>query len=108
MYFLFWNISTCLPSVNCDPCDSTELLQQPPVTGADLQALALASLPALPETSCGFRPGDTSYQDTLVPEQSLDLGQEFMASQMSDISITLASGIQELPGSERANSMIER
>lgn len=94
--------------MNCDPCDSTELLQQPPVTGANLQALALASLPALPETSCGFRPGDTSYQDTLVPEQSLDLGQEFMASQMSDINITLASGIQELPGSERANSMIER
>ncbi|XP_025765720.1 T-box transcription factor TBX6 [Oreochromis niloticus] len=101
-------LTETLDIVNCDPCDSTELLQQPPATGADLQALALASLPALPETSCGFRPGDTSYQDALVQEQSLDLGQDFMASQMSDISITLASGIQELPGSEKANSMIER
>uniref|UniRef100_A0A3Q0SC31 T-box transcription factor 6 n=1 Tax=Amphilophus citrinellus TaxID=61819 RepID=A0A3Q0SC31_AMPCI len=77
--------------INCDPCDSTELLPQPPASGADLQALALASLPALPDPSCGFRPEETSYQDTLVPEQSLDLSQEFMASQMSDINITLAN-----------------
>lgn len=99
-------------SVNCDPCDSTELLPQPTTTttstGTDLQALALASLPPLADPSCGFRTEEPSYQDTLVPEQPLDLGQAFMASQMSDISISMASGMQDTPGSEVANSIIER
>ncbi|XP_035525747.1 LOW QUALITY PROTEIN: T-box transcription factor TBX6 [Morone saxatilis] len=95
-----------LDIVNCDPCDSTELLSQP--TSTDLQALALASLPQLPDPSCGFRPEEASYQDTLVPDQPLDLGQAFMASQMSDISISMANGMQNAPGSEVANGIIER
>lgn len=98
-------------SVNCDPCDSAELLPQP-ITATpnttDLQALALASLPPLPDPTCGYRPEEASYHDTLVPEQQLDLGQAFMASQMSDIGISMANGMQSTPGSEVANSMIER
>nr|XP_020478969.1 T-box transcription factor TBX6-like [Monopterus albus] len=94
-----------MESVNCDPCDSTELLPQP-TTSTDLQALALASLPPPPNPACDFRPEEASYQDTLVPEQSLDLGQAFMASQMSEISISMTSEMQDT--SEVANSMIER
>ncbi|XP_071319092.1 T-box transcription factor TBX6 [Trachinotus anak] len=104
-------LTETLDIVNCDPCDSTELLPQPTTTtttstataSADLQALALASLPPLPNPSCGYRPEEASYQDT-----PLDLGQAFMASQMSDISISMANGMQETPGSEVANSIIER
>lgn len=101
-------------SVNCDPCDSAEILPQPITTTittadtTDLQALALASLPPLPDPTCGYRPEQASYHDTLVPEQQLDLGQAFMASQMSDIGISMANGMQSTPGSEVANSMIER
>ncbi|XP_047465424.1 T-box transcription factor TBX6 [Mugil cephalus] len=101
-------ITEPLDIVNCDPCDSTELLPQPTADSADLQALALAPLPALPDLSRGFRPEETSYRDTLVPEQSLDLGQAFMASQISDIGITMSSVMQDAAGSEVANSMIER
>ncbi|XP_008300725.1 T-box transcription factor TBX6 [Stegastes partitus] len=101
-------LTETLDIVNCDPCDSTELLQQPTDTNTDLQALALASLPPLSDPSCGFRPEEASYQDTLVPEQPLDLGQAFMASQMTDISITMAGGMQDTAGSEVANNMIER
>lgn len=93
-------------SVNCDPCDSTELLPQPS-GNADLQALTLASLP-LPGPSCEFRPAEASFQDPLVPEQPLDLGQAFMASQMSDIGISMTSGMQDTAGREVANGMIER
>ncbi|XP_040885153.1 T-box transcription factor TBX6 [Toxotes jaculatrix] len=105
-------LTETLDIVNCDPCDSTELLPQPTTTNnttsTDLQALTLASLPPLPDPSCGYRPEEASYQDTLVPEQPLDLGQEFMASQISDISISMANGIQDTPGSEAANGIIER
>ncbi|KAI3365701.1 hypothetical protein L3Q82_010767 [Scortum barcoo] len=108
-------LTETLDIVNCDPCDTTELLPQPittttttGTTAADLQALALASLPPLPDPSCGFRPEEATYEDTLVPEQPLDLGQAFMASQMSDITISMANGMQNTPGSEVANSMIER
>uniref|UniRef100_A0A3Q1FXK2 T-box transcription factor TBX6-like n=1 Tax=Acanthochromis polyacanthus TaxID=80966 RepID=A0A3Q1FXK2_9TELE len=80
----------------------------PSDTNTDLQALALASLPPLPDPSCGFRPDEASYPDALVPEQPLDLGQAFMASQMTDISITMANGMQDTAGSEVANNMIER
>ncbi|XP_036937486.1 T-box transcription factor TBX6 [Acanthopagrus latus] len=104
-------LTETLDIVNCDPCDSAELLPQP-ITATpnttDLQALALASLPPLPDPTCGYRPEEASYHDTLVPEQQLDLGQAFMASQMSDIGISMASGMQSTPGSEVANSMIER
>ena len=96
----------CL-SVNCDPCDS-ELLQQPTATSTDMQALSLASLPPLPDPSCGFSSQEASYQDTLVPDQSLELDQAFMGSRMSEISIKMASGIQETPGNEVANHMIDR
>ncbi|XP_078135752.1 LOW QUALITY PROTEIN: T-box transcription factor TBX6 [Sander vitreus] len=101
-------LTETLDIVNCDPCDSTEQLPQPITTSTDLQALALASLPPLPDPSCGFRPEGASYQDTLVPEQPLDLGQAFMASQMSDIGISMANGMQGTPGSEVANRGIER
>ncbi|XP_076615338.1 LOW QUALITY PROTEIN: T-box transcription factor TBX6 [Chaetodon auriga] len=106
-------LTETLDIVNCDPCDAADLLPQPTTTtttsSTDLQALALASLPPLPDPSCGFRPEEASYQDTLVPEQPLDLGQAFMASQMSDtIGISMADGMQNTPGSEVANSMIER
>lgn len=101
-------------SVNCDPCDSTELLPQPITAAAagvaastDLQALTLASLPPLPDASCGFRPEEGPFQDTLVPEQPLDLDQAFMASQMSDIGISMVSGVQNAPGGQVPNSMIE-
>ncbi|AWP17641.1 putative T-box transcription factor TBX6-like [Scophthalmus maximus] len=100
-------ITETLDIVTCDPCDSADLLPQP-TTGTDLQALALASLPPLPDPSCGYRPEEASYQDTLVPEPPLDLGQAFMASQMSDISLSMASGMQDTAGSEMANSMIDR
>ncbi|KAM9772841.1 T-box transcription factor TBX6 [Syngnathus typhle] len=69
------DMSESVPIGNCDPCDSTQ--HHPNITGADLQALALASLPADP--SCRF-------QDTLVPEQPLDLDEAFMTSQIPDIS----------------------
>uniref|UniRef100_UPI0037E7D8C3 T-box transcription factor TBX6 n=1 Tax=Semicossyphus pulcher TaxID=241346 RepID=UPI0037E7D8C3 len=105
------SMTETLDIVNCDPCDSTELLP-PPITATtsstDLQALALASLPPLPDPSCGFRPEEATYQDSLVPQQPLDLGQAFMASQMSDISLSMANGMQGTPGSEMANNMIER
>lgn len=101
-------------SVNCDPCDSTELLPQPisaatgATTSTDLQALTLASLPPLSDASCGFRPEEgPTFQDTLVPEQPLDLGQAFMASQMSEINISMVSGVQTAPGGQVSNSMIE-
>uniref|UniRef100_A0A3Q1J424 T-box domain-containing protein n=1 Tax=Anabas testudineus TaxID=64144 RepID=A0A3Q1J424_ANATE len=97
-------LTETLDIVNCDPCDSTEILSH----STDLQALALASLPPLPDPSCEFRPDEASYEDTLIPDQPLDLGQAFMASQMSDISISMANGMQDTPGNEVANGMIER
>ncbi|XP_041830368.1 T-box transcription factor TBX6 [Melanotaenia boesemani] len=96
-------LTETLDIVNCDPCDSTELLPQPTTTSTDLQTLALASLP---DPSCGFRPEEASYQDTLVPEQSLDLNQAFMASHMPDI--TMANGMQETPGNDLRNNIIKR
>ncbi|KAM9336204.1 T-box transcription factor TBX6 [Symphorus nematophorus] len=106
-------LTETLDIVNCDPCDSTELLPQPitatsTTSSPELQALALASLPPLPDPSCGFRPDEASYEDTLVPQQPIDLGQAYMATQMSDISISMANGMQNTPGGEVANSMIER
>lgn len=98
-------------TVNCDPCDSTETLPQPSVSSTQttgLQSLDLASLPALPDPSCGYRPVETPYQDALIPEQTLDLGQAFMASQMSDVNMSLTNGMQEAAGSEVADCLIER
>ncbi|KAM4526671.1 T-box transcription factor TBX6 [Fundulus diaphanus] len=93
-------LTETLDTVNCDPCETSE----PTAAGSDLQALTLASLPPLPDSSCGFRPEDASYP---VPEHSLDLGQTFMSSQMSDISVTMANGMQEPQENEPAHSMIE-
>ncbi|KAF7659512.1 hypothetical protein LDENG_00295920 [Lucifuga dentata] len=103
------HLTETLDIVSCDPCDSAELLPQSTVAmaNADLQALALDSLPPLPDPSCGYRPVEASYQDALIPEQSLDLGQAFMASQMPDIGVTIANEMQEAPGSDVANSIIE-
>lgn len=94
--------------MNCDPCDATELLSQPITSNstADLQALALSSLPQLPDPSCGFRPEETPYQDTL-PEEPLHLNQAFMTSQMSDIGMAMASEVQNPPGGEVVNSMMD-
>ncbi|KAM3592117.1 uncharacterized protein V6R79_012781 [Siganus canaliculatus] len=104
------DLTESLDIVNCDPCDSTEVLQQAVTTSStDLQTLTLASLAPLPAPTCGFRPEEAPYQDELVPEQALDIGQAFMASQMSDIGISMASGgMQGTPGSEVADSIIER
>lgn len=95
--------------VNCDPCDGTELLSQPitstsAATNADIQALTLSSLA---DSSCGFRPEESPYQDTLVPEEPLDLNQVFIVSQMSDIGISMAGEVQNSPGNEVANSMMK-
>ncbi|KAK1881011.1 T-box transcription factor TBX6 [Dissostichus eleginoides] len=92
-----------LDIVNCDPCDSTDLQPQQMTSATDLQALALASLPPMPNPSCGFRPEEAPYQASLVQEQPLDLGQAFIASHMSDIGISMANGMQDMPGSEVAN-----
>ncbi|XP_074518895.1 T-box transcription factor TBX6 [Halichoeres trimaculatus] len=105
--------SDSLDIVNCDPDHSTQLLL-PPITtttttpSTDQQALTLASLPPMPDPSCGFRPEDSTYQEGLVPQQSLDLGQGFMTSQMSDIGLSMIDGIQVTARSEIANSMGER
>ncbi|XP_061765419.1 T-box transcription factor TBX6 [Nerophis ophidion] len=109
--------------VNGDPCDSTQLLPHPDttpavsatptadpnITGADLQALTLASLQApLPaDPNCGFTPDETRFQGTLVPEQPLDLGQAFMASQMPDIGLSMSDGMQDATGNEVTNAIIE-
>ncbi|KAM4524095.1 T-box transcription factor TBX6 [Odontesthes bonariensis] len=100
-------LTETLDIVNCDPCDSTELVLQPSSNSTDLQALALASLPPLSDHSTRFRPEEASYKDTLNPEHSLDLNQAFMASQMSDVGINLANGMQETSGNEVANRIIE-
>lgn len=99
-------------SVDCEPCDTTELLSQPiastTTTGTDLQALPLASLHPLPDPSCGFRPEEPSFQDALVPEQPLNLEQAFMASQMSGISMSMTAELQNAAGSEVASGMMDR
>ncbi|KAF3853549.1 hypothetical protein F7725_014237 [Dissostichus mawsoni] len=71
-------------------------------SATDLQALALASLPPMPNPSCGFRPEEAPYQASLVQEQPLDLGQAFIASHMSDIGISMANGMQDMPGNTQA------
>ncbi|KAM4624487.1 T-box transcription factor TBX6 [Polymixia lowei] len=91
------HISETLDIVSCDPCESS-----------GLQALDLASLPPLPEPSCGYSSEVAPYQDTQVPEESLDLDQAFLASQMPDITVSLANGMQDAPGSEVANTIIDR
>lgn len=90
--------------VNCDP---TELLSQPISSSSGTLGLQAPALSSLPGPSCEFRPEETPYQNTLVPEEPLDLNQAFMASQMSDIGMTMASEVQNPPGSEVANSMME-
>lgn len=102
----------CVLSVDCEPCDTTELLSQTiastTTTGTDLQALPLASLHPLPDPSCGFRPDEPSFQDALVPEQPLNLEHAFMASQMSGISMSMTAGLQNTAGSEVASGMMDR
>ncbi|XP_041671608.1 LOW QUALITY PROTEIN: T-box transcription factor TBX6 [Cheilinus undulatus] len=105
-------LAETLDIVNCDPCDSTELLPQQMSTNTssstDLQTLTLSSLPPLPDPSCGFRQDEATYQDTLVPQQPLDLGHAFMESGMSDIGLSMSDGMQDPAGSEMTNTMIER
>ncbi|XP_028331833.1 T-box transcription factor TBX6 [Gouania willdenowi] len=81
-------------TVSCDPCNSTELL-------------ALAPLPTLPDPCCGFRPEDASYEDAMVPQQPLDLHQTFMASQMSDIGMSISNEMQNTAGNQVENSLID-
>ncbi|XP_056157650.1 T-box transcription factor TBX6 [Lampris incognitus] len=92
--------------VSCDPCDPSELLPQTATADpspADLQALVLDSLP-----SCLYRAEDAPYRDPRVPGEPLDPEQAFMTSQMSDIAVDLADGMQDVPGSEMASSLIDR
>ncbi|XP_015249740.1 PREDICTED: T-box transcription factor TBX6-like [Cyprinodon variegatus] len=93
-------LTETLDIVNSDPCEASE----PPATSSDLQGLTLASLPPLPDSSCEFRPEEASYP---VPEHSLDLSQTFMTSQMSDISTTMAAGMQGTQENEAARNIIE-
>nr|XP_040032107.1 LOW QUALITY PROTEIN: T-box transcription factor TBX6 [Gasterosteus aculeatus aculeatus] len=100
-------VADTLDIANCDACDSAEL--RAATSSADLQALALASLPRLPDgPPCGFGADGASYRDTLVQEHPLDLGQDFMASQISDIGISMADGMQDARGSEGEDLMVER
>ncbi|XP_027856123.1 T-box transcription factor TBX6 [Xiphophorus couchianus] len=92
-------LTETLDIVNCDPCEAVEAAEPAP-SSSDLQALALASLPPLPDSSCGFRPEEASYP---VQEPALDLTQTFMTSQMSDISVTM----QETQENVAAHNMIE-
>nr|XP_057917727.1 T-box transcription factor TBX6 [Doryrhamphus excisus] len=116
-------LSETMDEVNCDPCDSTQLLAHPDttptvpaapnntspnITGENLQTLNMASLATLPaEPSCGFTPEEAPFQDNLVPEQGLDLGQVFMVSQMPDINLSMSGGMQDATGSEVTNGIIE-
>ncbi|XP_019739051.1 T-box transcription factor TBX6 isoform X2 [Hippocampus comes] len=98
---------------NCDACDSTQHLPTVPaatpnMSGADLQALALATLHPLPaDPSCGFTTEDSAFQDSLVPEPPLDLDEAFMASQIPDISLSMNAGMQDGAGSDVTNTIIE-
>ncbi|XP_061667127.1 T-box transcription factor TBX6 [Syngnathoides biaculeatus] len=92
-------------TVNCDPRKSTQpTATAPSMTGADLQALALASLPPLP---AGFTPDETPFQGTLVPEHPADLDQAFIASQIPDINLSISAGMQDATGSEVTPTLIE-
>ncbi|KAK7919653.1 hypothetical protein WMY93_010937 [Mugilogobius chulae] len=98
-------ITETLDIVNCDPCDSTEALPQATVTSTepqDLQTLDLSCLPTLPDPSCAYRTENTPYQDTLDPEQAIDLGQAFM----TDMNMPLTNGIHEAGGSDMPNDLI--
>ncbi|CAG07600.1 unnamed protein product, partial [Tetraodon nigroviridis] len=53
------------------------------------------------------RPEETPYQAALAPEEPLDLNQAFMASQMPDIGMSMVSEVQNPPGSEVADSLVE-
>ncbi|XP_028990488.1 LOW QUALITY PROTEIN: T-box transcription factor TBX6 [Betta splendens] len=88
-------------SVLTEPLD---VVSCDPAPGSDLQALALASLPP----ACHFGPDEASYRDALIPEQPLDLGQAFLASQMSDVG-TVSGGMQDAAGSmiDGANTLCE-
>ncbi|XP_051925355.1 T-box transcription factor TBX6 [Hippocampus zosterae] len=98
---------------NCDACDSTQHLPTVPaatpnMSGADLQALALATLhPLHAEPSCGFTPEDGAFRGSLVPEPPLDLDEAFMASQIPDISLSMSAGMQGTAGSEVTNALVE-
>lgn len=108
------NPLSSLPA-DCEPCDPAELLSQPISTtiitsttttssGPDLQALPLASLHPLPDSSCAFRPDEASFKDTLDPEQPLNLEQAFM----TDIGMTLSSVVQDSAGSHLPTGLMER
>ncbi|XP_076008202.1 LOW QUALITY PROTEIN: T-box transcription factor TBX6 [Genypterus blacodes] len=93
------DVTETLDIESCDPCDPAD---------TDLQALALASLPPLPDPSCGYRPEEAAYQGALVPEPPLDLDQVFMTSQMPDIAMTIASEMQDVAVGDVANNLLER
>uniref|UniRef100_A0A8C6WW71 T-box transcription factor 6 n=1 Tax=Neogobius melanostomus TaxID=47308 RepID=A0A8C6WW71_9GOBI len=111
---MFWptfSLYFSFETVNCDPCDSTEILPRPTVASIQtpgLQTLDLSSLPSLSDPTCVYRTEGTPFQDTLVLQQTLDLGQAFMTSQMSDVSIPPSCGMQNTGGSEVPNGLIEK
>lgn len=113
-YLSYFKRGSCPSTENCDARDSTQHLPSVPaatpnMSGADLQALALATLHPLPaERSCEFTPEDGAFQDSLVPEPPLDLDVAFMASQIPDISLSMSAGMQDTAGSDVTNAIIER
>ncbi|KAM6951164.1 T-box transcription factor TBX6 [Aplochiton taeniatus] len=105
------DIGEPLDIVSCEPCDSTEALAEASIasnTASDFRDLGLASLPSLPDPSCGYHPEESHYQETQVPEQTLNLGQAFMASHLNNLTVDMANGTQNAAGSEVADNMIGR
>lgn len=70
----------CFPLLeSCDPCDSTELLPQ----SVELSSSALSIInTALPITDSGFHTEVTSHPDQTDSDQTLDLEQAFLTSEM--------------------------
>uniref|UniRef100_A0AAY4DGW7 T-box domain-containing protein n=1 Tax=Denticeps clupeoides TaxID=299321 RepID=A0AAY4DGW7_9TELE len=87
---------------SCDPCDSTELLTQPPSTIV------------IPDPGCGFRGESTSFTGSAITDQSLTLGQAFIASQMtemadiSEMTNSMESGLQTVSEGNMTASLSDR
>ncbi|KAF7204487.1 T-box transcription factor TBX6-like [Nothobranchius furzeri] len=80
----------------------TETLDVVNCGSPETTTLALPSLPPLTDPSCGFRPEEATYP---APDQSLDLGQAFITS---DISMEIATGLQDTGGNDGNSSLLHR
>ncbi|XP_030630906.1 T-box transcription factor TBX6 [Chanos chanos] len=80
-----------------DPCDSTELLPPPDLQNSVLSisssTLSITNS-ALPMSESGFRPDMPPFPEQADQGQALTLGQEFLASEMTQL-----PNIQEIPDS---------